>query len=81
MLEVFAFEENENVRSINSKIIAYFEKNDKWFTFVMAKNDKRKINVREKFGDYLMDISKYVFTAVMLSTLFDDLLTAIWMKY
>ena len=29
MLEVFAFEENENVRSINSKIIAYFEKNDK----------------------------------------------------
>ncbi len=29
MLEVFAFEENDNVRSINSKIIAYFEKNDK----------------------------------------------------
>ena len=48
----------------------------------MGKRDKGKewINVREKFGDYLMDISKYVFTAVILATLFDDILTEGWIK-
>ena len=41
----------------------------------------RKVNVKEKFGDYLMDVSKYVLTAVMLTALFDDVLTKVWMKY
>ena len=36
--------------------------------------------MKEKFGDYLMDISKYVFTAVMLTTLFNDPITGIGMK-
>lgn len=40
-----------------------------------------KVNVKEKFGDYLMDVSKYVLTAVMLTALFDDVLTKVWMKY
>ena len=31
--------------------------------------------VREKFGDYLMDISKYVLTAVIITTLFNDLVS------
>ena len=28
--------------------------------------EKKKVRVKEKFGDYLMDISKYVFTAVII---------------
>lgn len=48
----------------------------------MAKEGRdRKVNVKEKFGDYLMDVSKYVLTAVMLTALFDDVLTKVWMKY
>ena len=48
----------------------------------MEKGERdRKIKVKEKFGDYLMDVSKYVLTAVLLTTLFNDLLTSLWMKY
>ena len=37
-------------------------------------NGRRKgIDVREKFGDYLMDISKYVITAVLITMFFDDI--------
>ena len=37
-------------------------------------DDKRKkVNVKEKFGDYLMDISEYVFTAVIITTIFNEL--------
>ena len=46
----------------------------------MKTDRKGKIDVKEKFGDYLMDISKYVFTAVMLATLFDDVISSIWIK-
>lgn len=39
-----------------------------------TKNGRRKkIDVREKFGDYLMDISKYVITAVLITMFFDDI--------
>lgn len=30
-------------------------------------------NVRHKFGDYLIDISKYVITAVLITLFFDDI--------
>ena len=30
-------------------------------------------NVRTKFGDYLIDISKYVITAVLITLFFDDI--------
>ena len=30
-------------------------------------------NVRTKFGDYLIDISKYVITAVLITSFFDDI--------
>ena len=39
----------------------------------MGTEKRRKIDVKEKFGDYLMDISKYVFTAVIVTTLFDEI--------
>ncbi len=34
---------------------------------------RKKIDGREKFGDYLMDISKYVITAVLITMFFDDI--------
>ena len=34
---------------------------------------RKKIDVREKFGDYLMDISKYIITAVLITMFFDDI--------
>jgi len=37
--------------------------------------------VREKFGDYLMDISKYVLTAVIITTLFNDLVSNTLLVY
>ena len=32
----------------------------------------KKLNVKEKFGDYLLDVSKYVLTAVMITTFVND---------
>lgn len=37
--------------------------------------------MREKFGDYLMDISKYVLTAVIITTLFNDLVSNTLLVY
>ena len=35
--------------------------------------EKKVGNVRHKFGDYLIDISKYVITAVLITLFFDDI--------
>ena len=35
----------------------------------------RKVNVKEKFGDYLMDISKYVLTGIIVTTVFNDMIS------
>lgn len=35
----------------------------------------KKINIKEKFGDYLMDISKYVFTGIIITTIFNDMIS------
>lgn len=46
------------------------------------KNRRRKgIDVREKFGDYLMDISKYVITAVLITMFFDDISSSRGLTY
>ena len=46
------------------------------------KNGRRKgIDVREKFGDYLMDISKYVITAVLITMFFDDISSSRGLTY
>ena len=37
--------------------------------------------VREKFGDYLMDISKYVITAVLITMFFDDISSSRGLTY
>ena len=47
----------------------------------MGTDNKRRIDVKEKFGDYLMDISKYVFTAVIITTLFDEIVVTQYLVY
>ena len=42
---------------------------------------RKKIDVREKFGDYLMDISKYVITAVLITMFFDDISSSRGLTY
>lgn len=43
--------------------------------------EKKKGKVKEKFGDYLMDISKYVFTAVIITTIFGEMVAMPWLLY
>ena len=39
----------------------------------MNQRNKKKSNQRqEKFADYLIDVSKYVFTGVVITSLFND---------
>ena len=47
----------------------------------MDQNGHGRKKVREKFGDYLMDISKYVLTAVIITTLFNDLVSNTLLVY
>ena len=47
----------------------------------MKTDRKGKIDVKEKFGDYLMDISKYVFTAVIVTTLFNEIVATQYLVY
>lgn len=35
--------------------------------------DGRRPDIREKIGDYLFDISKYIITAVLITMFFDDI--------
>ena len=35
--------------------------------------EKNSGNIKQKFGDYLIDISKYVITAVLITLFFDDI--------
>lgn len=47
----------------------------------MKTDRKGTIDVKEKFGDYLMDISKYVFTAVIVTTLFNEIVATQYLVY
>ncbi len=40
-------------------------------------NEKR----REQLGGYLLDVSKYVLTAVLITTSFTDMVTRKWLAY
>ena len=37
--------------------------------------------VKEKLGTYLLDVSKYVLTAVLITTSFTDMITHKWLVY
>ena len=41
----------------------------------------KKISVWEKISDFMMDISKYVLTAVIITSAFEELSDAGWMMY
>lgn len=41
----------------------------------------KKISVWEKISDFMMDISKYVLTAVIITSAFEELADVGWMMY
>ena len=55
---------------------------DKYLTiFAMEKENVKKISIWEKVSDFLMDISKYVLTAVIITSAFEELADVRWMMY
>lgn len=49
----------------------------------MGKNDRRNSNTgaKKKFGEYLIDISKYVITVVMITLFFNDISSSKLLTY
>ena len=47
----------------------------------MEKDSVKRISVWEKVSDFMMDISKYVLTAVMITSAFEELSDVGWMMY
>lgn len=49
----------------------------------MGKNDRRNSNAgaKKKFGEYLIDISKYVFTVVIITAFFNDISSSRLLQY
>ena len=48
---------------------------------MMQSDSVKKISVWEKISDFMMDISKYVLTAVIITSAFEELSDAGWMMY
>lgn len=42
---------------------------------------KKNHSVKKRFGDYLIDISKYILTAVLITTFFNDMSGSLYMTY
>ena len=47
----------------------------------MEKGTVKRISIWEKVSDFLMDISKYVLTAVIITSAFEELADVRWMMY
>ena len=47
----------------------------------MGKVTVKRISIWEKVSDFLMDISKYVLTAVIITSAFEELADVRWMMY
>lgn len=47
----------------------------------MEKTCTRRISIWEKVSDFLMDIAKYVLTAVIITSAFEELADVGWMMY
>ena len=47
----------------------------------MEKDTVKRISIWEKVSDFLMDISKYVLTAVIITSAFEELADVRWMMY
>ena len=51
------------------------------FNFAMKTDTVKRISVWEKVSDFMMDISKYVLTAVIITSAFEELADVGWMMY
>lgn len=49
--------------------------------FAMVKDYVKRISVWEKISDFMMDISKYVLTAVIITSAFEELADVGWVMY
>ena len=58
-----------------------FAINNYLINFAMEKALVKKISVWEKISDFMMDISKYVLTAVIITSAFEELADVGWMMY
>lgn len=47
----------------------------------MGKDSVKKISVWENVSDFMMDISKYVLTAVIITSAFEELADVGWIMY
>lgn len=47
----------------------------------MEKDSVKRISVWEKVSDFMMDISKYVLTAVIITSAFEELSDVGWLMY
>ena len=47
----------------------------------MEKDNVKKISIWEKVSDFMMDISKYVLTAMIITSAFEELSDAGWLMY
>lgn len=47
----------------------------------MQKEFVKRISIWEKVSDFLMDIAKYVLTAVIITSAFEELADVGWMMY
>ena len=47
----------------------------------MQRDIVNRISIWEKVSDFLMDISKYVLTAVIITSAFEELADVRWMMY
>lgn len=47
----------------------------------MEKDSVKRVSVWEKISDFMMDISKYVLTAVIITSAFEELSDSGWMMY
>ena len=50
-------------------------------SFIIFAMDEKKVNVKEKVGGYLFDVSKYVLTAVLVTMFFNDISSSKLMTY
>lgn len=47
----------------------------------MEKDSVKRISVWETVSDFMMDISKYVLTAVLITSAFEELSSVSWLMY
>ena len=58
-----------------------FAINNYLINFAMETDSVKRISVWEKVSDFMMDISKYVLTAVIITSAFEELSDVGWVMY